>query len=247
MEKRPRPHREPILSGSMTPCRLRLRPRATVPGTSSPSPTTRFIAGRALRNQAKGAKQRFFDNAGQKLRVGAGDILFAYVYMDPKNPPRELMLQWHTRGNWTHRAYWGANLVNFGKDGTPERMHLGDLPVPGRWTRLAVPVARLAMAPGTEIDGWAFTQHDGTIYWDKAGIATETPQDGQLYDSLPAWVEAQRARADMGLPDHIKKIAALEASRRSESEAKDLRATLSSMDRPGRWRSWSRCGCKSPR
>ena len=33
--------------------------------------------------------------------------------------------------------------------------------------------------PGTVIDGWAFTQHDGTVYWDRAGIETWTPQDGQ--------------------------------------------------------------------
>ena len=56
------------------------------------------------------------------------------------------------------------------------------------------------------------------LYWDKAGIETETPQDGQLYDSLSAWVRAQRARADAGLPENIKKIVALERSQRSESQ-----------------------------
>ena len=109
------------------------------------------------------------------------------------------MLQWHTKGNWSHRAYWGENLIDFGKDGTPERLRLGDLPAAGKWVRLEVPVAKLKLAPGTEIEGWAFTQHDGTVYWDKAGIETETPQDGQLYDSLSAWVRAQRARGDAGL------------------------------------------------
>ena len=94
-------------------------------------------------------KQRFFDNAARKLRVGAGDTLFAYVYINAANPPKELMLQWHTKGNWTHRAYWGANLIDFGKDGTPERLRLGDLPATGRWTRLEVPVEKLELAPGT--------------------------------------------------------------------------------------------------
>ena len=32
---------------------------------------------------AQGLKQRFFDNAGRKLRVGTDDTLFAYVYIDP--------------------------------------------------------------------------------------------------------------------------------------------------------------------
>ena len=32
------------------------------------------------------------------------------------------MLQWHTDGGWTHRAYWGENVIDWGKDGTPERL-----------------------------------------------------------------------------------------------------------------------------
>jgi hypothetical protein len=178
----------------------------------------------ALRNTGQGMTQRFFDNAARKLRVGNGDTFFAYVYTDAKKPPRELMLQWHTKGNWTHRAFWGENAIDIGKDGTTERLRLGELPPPGRWTRLEVPVAKLGLAPGTEIEGWAFTQHDGTVYWDKAGIATETAQDGQLYDSLSAWVKAQRVRADSGLPESLKQIVALEPPKRSEAQIKALRA-----------------------
>jgi hypothetical protein len=36
------------------------------------------------------------------------------------------------------------------------------------------------------INGWAFTQHSGTVYWDKAGLVTQTPQ-GELPEcSVPA-------------------------------------------------------------
>ena len=164
-------------------------------------------------------KQRFFDNAARKLRVGAGDTFFAYVYMNATSPAKELMLQWHTKGNWSHRAYWGGNLIDFGKDGTPERTRLGDLPAAGKWVRLEVPVEKLKLAPGTEIEGWAFTQFDGTAYWDKAGIETRTPQDGQLYDSLSAWLQAVRGGASgTGLPENIKKIVMLERSKRSEAQ-----------------------------
>ena len=109
------------------------------------------------------------------------------------------MLQWHTKGSWSHRAYWGENLIDWGKDGTPERLRLGDLPAADKWVRLEVPVAKLKLAPGTVIDGWAFTQYGGTVYWDKAGIETETPQDGQLFDSLSAWVRAAACRQACGL------------------------------------------------
>jgi len=178
----------------------------------------------ALRNTAQGLKQRFFDNAGRTLKTGAGDTLFAYVYIDSTNPPRELMLQWHTKKGWTHRAYWGENLIDWGKDGTPERLKIGDLPPSRKWVRLEVPAAKLGLAPATIVDGWAFTQYGGTIYWDKAGIATETPQDGQLYDSLAAWIRAQRVRAGPGLPGNLKALIALERSKRTEAQTKELLA-----------------------
>jgi hypothetical protein len=183
-----------------------------------------FFGHAALRNRARGMKQRFFDNAARKLRAGAGDTLFAYVYMNKANPPKELMLQWHTKGNWSHRAYWGANLIDFGKDATPERMRLGDLPEPGKWVRLDVPLEKLKLPPGSEIEGWAFTQFDGTAYWDKAGIETRTPQDGQLYDSLSAWLLAARATGGTGLPETIKKIVMLDRLKRSPVERREVSA-----------------------
>ena len=179
----------------------------------------------SLVNKARGLKQWFFDNAGQKLVVGEGDVLFGHVYLDPKNAPREVMLQWHTAGGWSHRAYWGENAIDFGKDGTPERLAMGKLPELGRWVRLEVPVDRLKMAPGTVIDGWAFTQHGGTVHWDAAGITTRTPQDGQLFDSFAAWVQAQRAAgAAGGLPADLKAAVQLERSKWTEAQARALAA-----------------------
>jgi hypothetical protein len=177
----------------------------------------------AWRISASGLKQRFFDRTGRKLKVGEGDSFFAYVYIDPLQPPKELMLQWHTQGNWTHRAYWGANRIDWGRDGTPERLRIGELPPSGKWMRLEVPAARLRMKPGTEIDGWAFTQFDGTVYWDRAGLETWTPQEGQLYDSLSTWIRAQRANAGAGLPDNLKAIVRLDRAQRTEAQVKELR------------------------
>jgi mono/diheme cytochrome c family protein len=183
-----------------------------------------FSGRAALRNRAQGMKQRFFDNAARKLRAGAGDTLFAYVYLNTASPPKELMLQWHTKGGWSHRAYWGANLIDFGKNGTPERTRLGDLPATGKWVRLDVPVERLKISPGTEIEGWAFTQFDGTAYWDKAGIETTTPQDGQLFETLSAWLRAARAAGGTGLPVNIKTIVMLDRSKRSPAQSHEVSA-----------------------
>jgi hypothetical protein len=178
----------------------------------------------ALRITAQGLKQRFFDNAGRKLKVGDGDSLFAHVFIDPLNPPKEIMLQWHTAGAWTHRAYWGENVIAWGKDGTPERLRIGDLPPAGKWIRLEVEVKKLGLKPGTVIDGWAFTQQDGTACWDRAGIETWTPQEGQVHDTLTAWVRARRADGGAGLPDTLKTILNVDRGRRTEAQKKELLA-----------------------
>jgi hypothetical protein len=178
----------------------------------------------SLRVTAQGLKQRYFENAGKKLKVGEGDTLFAYVFIDPLNPPKEVMLQWHTAGAWSHRAYWGENVINWGKEGTPERLRIGELPVSGKWIRLEVEVKKLGIKPGTMIDGWAFTQHDGTVYWDRAGLETWTPQEGQLYESLTAWVRARRADKGAGLPDGIKAIIGIERSKWTDTQKKEVLA-----------------------
>jgi hypothetical protein len=46
--------------------------------------------------------------------------------------------------------------------------------------------------PGTKIDGFAFTQFGGTVYWDKAGIVTATTQEDLSGVSLLAWEQRGR-------------------------------------------------------
>ncbi len=178
---------------------------------------------RSLLVKSGGLVQRFFDNADERLVVGKGDVFFAHVYLDPKKAPAEIMLQWHTASGWSHRAYWGANAIDWGKDGTPERLAMGKLPERGRWVRLEIPVDRLRLAPGTVINGMAFTQQGGTVHWDAAGIVTERPQDGQRFESFAGWVQAERERGpSAGLSDDLKAAVKLEPSRWTESQVKAL-------------------------
>jgi hypothetical protein len=205
-------------------------PRGAKPRPESPwdyvaRPDHPVYSGRSsLRQKAVGLKQWFFENAANRLKVEAGDALFAYAYIAAGQLPKELMLQWHTKDGWSHRAYWGENLIDWGKDGTPERLRMGSLPPAGKWVRLEVPVSRLNLAAGAIIDGWAFTQHGGVVYWDKAGLTTQTPQDGQRFDTFASWVRSQRANPSPGLPAELKTSIALGASKWSNGQAMALRA-----------------------
>jgi hypothetical protein len=181
-----------------------------------------FSGEKASMRSATGLSQHFFEGANPGLRVGDGDTLFAYVYLDPANPPKEIMLQWHS-GEWRHRAYWGDNLIDWGRDKSGERRHMGALPKKGEWVRLDVPAAKVGIKPGTVLNGWAFTQHGGTVYWDKAGIVTRTPQGNQSFTSLTAWVRAQRAINGAGLPAPIQQIVKLPSNKRNDQQKKQLR------------------------
>jgi len=53
-----------------------------------------------------GFHQQYFLGATPRFPVRYGGKLYAHVYLDPQNPPQEIMLQWgeDTQG-WEHRAY----------------------------------------------------------------------------------------------------------------------------------------------
>jgi hypothetical protein len=132
------------------------------------------------------------------------------------------MLQWNTE-DWKHRAYWGENLIAWGADGTTERLRAGPLPPAGKWVRLEVDAARVGLKPGMVVTGWAFTQHGGTVYWDRAGLLTRTPQGDPSFDTFSAWLRTQQGLAGAGLPKPLQKIIECDPAKRSASENKQLR------------------------
>jgi hypothetical protein len=111
--------------------------------------------------------QHFFSYASASFPVNTGDVLFAYVYLDPTNSPSEVMLQWND-GSWEHRAYWGASLNTFGVEGTASRRAMGPLPPPARWARLDVPASSVGLE-GSSLKGMAFTLFGGRATWDYVG------------------------------------------------------------------------------
>jgi len=122
-----------------------------------------------------GLHEHYFDNATATLEVATGDTLFAYVYIDPANVPSELMLMWND-GSWEHRAYWGANNISYGNNGTSSRRYMGALPAAGQWVRLEVPAGQVSLE-GRTVKGMAFSLYGGRAAWDYAGKSS-----GQVFD-----------------------------------------------------------------
>ena len=182
---------------------------------------------RSTRRTAKGLGQHFFTGAKPGLQVGKDDTLFAWVHIDLLDPPKQIMLQFHS-GNWEHRAVWGEDRIAWGKPKTGSRRRLGDLPQLGEWIRLEVPVAQVSLKPGAVIDGWAFTQFGGTVQWDTAGIVTTSQVGPRLFASLAAWSDqlAKSGKVDKlgkGLPAEVLAVAKVAAEKRTPAQSAILR------------------------
>jgi len=144
--------------------------------STNPAPFSGSVAHQSA--LAAGMHQHYFYNApvANRLSISAGDTLYAYVYLDPANPPSEVMLQWNDGsadgdGGWGHRAYWGADSIAWGVNGTNSRRYMGALPPVGQWVRLEVP-ASLVGLEGRSLNGMAFTLYSGRATWDRAGKAS---------------------------------------------------------------------------
>jgi mono/diheme cytochrome c family protein len=188
------------------------------PWTSDVGPAA-LPSARVTRSAGEGMTQHFFDNAVETLLVNEGDILVAWVWLDPNDTPDEIMLQFHSlRAGWSHRAYWGSNVIGFGADGSSQRRPMGELPAAGEWVKLTVAAAEVGLAAGDELNGWAFTQHGGTVLWAGGGVATAEGRDRHRV-SFAAWIEWGRQRADMFEPAVAAALRAPEATRTSDDIA----------------------------
>ncbi|MEZ5667270.1 MAG: S8 family serine peptidase [Alphaproteobacteria bacterium] len=133
---------------------------------------------------AAGYHQHYFYGATDTMSVGTGDTLFVYVKIDPSSPPTEIMVHWND-GSWGHRAYWGANDLAIGTDGTASRQYMGPLPTAGEWVRLEVPASAVALE-GRSVNGMGFILNDGSAQWDRAGVSHNGTDQVWFDDAVPA-------------------------------------------------------------
>ncbi len=177
---------------------------------------------KATRREAAALSQHFFTEANPKLKIGEGDKLFAYCWIDPANPPKSVMLQFND-GVWGHRAFWGEDLIPFDSGTGENHRPMGALPKAGEWVRLEVDAAHVGLKPGAELNGWAFTQFGGLAYWDTAGIVTRTPQNGQSFESQLAWEAHDRSIEKSTVPQPVRDAIKVETDKRTPEQVKLIR------------------------
>ncbi len=126
---------------------------------------------------AAGQHQHGFTGAVATMVIAPGDLLVSWVYLDPANPPDEIMIEWTVGADAEHRAYWtdlgdqDAPGIVAGIDGTASRWPMGPLPDLGRWMRLVVPGSAVGLE-GTQVTGMSF------FAYTDAGADSANPNKG---------------------------------------------------------------------
>lgn len=159
---------------------------------------------KSLKRTAQGMAQDYYQSGATPFVVPQEAKFFLHVYLDPKNPPEEVMIQFHSDG-WKHRAVWGKDVIPFGAVGTTERYVAGPLPELGKWVRLEVDGEKVGISKGMKIAGYAFTVQGGTTYFDKMGVKGRSDPATDPALSLLAWRKANAGKDVKGAPDDIKK------------------------------------------
>ena len=164
-----------------------------------------FSGTTALKRTATGVAQDFFAN-GAKFDIPPNGKLSVQCYIDPANPPKAIMLQFHTAG-WNHRAVWGQEgAIPFGQVRTPEKVQMGELPKAGEWVKLEVPAERLGLKPGIKVSGYAFTQFGGTVYWDRLVMTSRVDPAKDPQWSWSKWIEKNQGKRVAELPNDLQTL-----------------------------------------
>jgi hypothetical protein len=164
-----------------------------------------FSGSKALKRAAKGVAQDYFSSGGQ-FTVPPNGKISVQCFLDEQDPPAAVMLQFHTAG-WNHRAVWGEEgAIPFGKVRTPERVRVGNLPELGKWVKLEVEAAKLGLKPGAKVTGYAFTQFNGTVYWDHLAMTSRVEPAKDPQWSWQVWVKGNQGKRVEGLPNDLQTL-----------------------------------------
>lgn len=143
------------------------------------------------RQQSNALIQHLYQDAKDPYSVSKDSQFFAWVFLDPSNPPSAIMLQFND-GDWTHRKVWGSDKIIYGlqKKSYSGYQRAGELPATGQWVRLEATAEEVGLAEGAKLSGMAFTQFGGLVHWDDSGVVESA--------GLPATVAtALRIEPDM--------------------------------------------------
>jgi Bacterial Ig-like domain len=114
-----------------------------------------------------GTHQTQFTGATARMEVEPGDWIYAFVLLDPCNPPRQILLQFHDEAGAVYRVFWGEDLIQTGSD--VPAWNAAWWPSGRQWSRLDVSARDLGIQESTTLDGITISIYDGAAWFDSVG------------------------------------------------------------------------------
>ncbi|MCI0704990.1 MAG: PSD1 and planctomycete cytochrome C domain-containing protein [Planctomycetia bacterium] len=137
--------------------------------------------------------------------VVPGDGVFeAWVYLDPKQAPSALAIQ-----------FAGGKKVWWGKEPTADSPYaggglgtrVGPLPEPGKWAKLSVKTADFNLKEGQTVASLALQEYGGVVYWDAVTLAGEVSPATDPLSSFRVWWKSLNANVRPEIPAELKNVA----------------------------------------
>ena len=180
---------------------------------ASPGAPTKFVSAEggepvfsgqsSLQRIDTGLAQDVWEHAQTPLPIPIQGQIFAYVWLDPSDSPKSIMLQFYKDG-WNHRAVWGDyQAIDWGAINTTERVLMGPLPAAGMWVRLEVPIQSVGLTAGDSLTGFALTQFGGKLNWDKVGVQGIANPVSDPAQSFQAWRQQAIGKDTPGLATEL--------------------------------------------
>ncbi|MBI1373739.1 MAG: DUF1549 domain-containing protein [Phycisphaera sp.] len=154
--------------------------------------------------EGDGLMQHYFNGAKKPVKIEKGAAFYAWVYLDPADPPKAVMLQFNDGKQWEHRAVWGSDDILFGRKAENHAgyQRRGKLPEAGGWVRLDVPADAVGFKPGATVHGMAFTQYDGKAYWDDAGLIETSGTPAAVAEAIATPADKRNDKQRAALRDY---------------------------------------------
>ncbi|HEY1186877.1 MAG TPA: PSD1 and planctomycete cytochrome C domain-containing protein [Gemmata sp.] len=121
----------------------------------------------------------------------------AWVYPDPKQPPRAIAVQF-AGGK---KVWWGAESASVG--GT----RAGPLPKPGAWGKLTLKVEELGLRDHQPVASLTLQEYGGVVYWDAVALVGRNKLADDPRASFRAWWNGLNGKAPPDLPAGLNAVA----------------------------------------
>lgn len=126
----------------------------------------------------EGLNQHSFKMASP-LKIKEGAYLIQYVYLDPENPPKGIMLKFNLSDGKEAGVYWEGEEEVFDIKEEEPVWYIGFLPKKGEWVKLDIPIDDLEIQD-RELIGISYINYSGKVFWDNTAISEEEVYEDEL-------------------------------------------------------------------